>query len=42
MATRPYFTTDEPVILEGGVYVDTDEPLELLPTHEWTHAWETS
>ena len=37
VATHPYFTTDEPVILEGGVYVETDEPLEQLTTHEWTH-----
>lgn len=37
VATRPYFTMDEPVILEGGVYIETDEPLEHLTTHEWTH-----
>lgn len=37
VATRPYFTSEEPVVLEGGTYVETDEPLEQLPTHEWTH-----
>ncbi|WP_229051488.1 bifunctional 2-polyprenyl-6-hydroxyphenol methylase/3-demethylubiquinol 3-O-methyltransferase UbiG [Aeromicrobium sp. Leaf350] len=36
--TYPYFEHEDPLVFDGDeTYVDTDEQLESLPSHEWQH-----